>query len=103
MWFKLQSWILPAILAAIGLFYLIMGISVLFGKKNTEHNVSGVPFLGGIHFLIAGLISPCKWLAFLCVLDYVVIGTIYKFINPNAYERKNDSIDTESKDENSLK
>ena len=30
-------------------------------------------------------------------------GTIYKFINPNAYERKNDSIDTESKDENSLK
>ena len=101
MWFKLHPWVFPAIFAAIGLIYLTMGLFLLFGKRNPEHSVSGVPILGGIHFLIAGLISPCKWLALLCVLDYAVIGYIYKFINPNAFERNNDNNDTENKDENS--
>ncbi len=103
MWLKMNPWVLPAIFGSIGLFYLIMGLSLMFGKKKKDHSVSGVPLFGGIHFLIAGLISPCKWLAFLCVLDYVFIGTIYKLICPNAYKRENDLIDEQDKQEDTNK
>ncbi|MCR4585592.1 MAG: hypothetical protein K5686_07700 [Lachnospiraceae bacterium] len=86
MWFKMHPWVFPAILAAIGLFYLIIQLPLIFGKPKDGHSHSGVPIIGGIHFLIAGLISPCKWLALLCVLDYAFIGTIYARINPDAYK-----------------
>lgn len=33
--------------------------------------------IGGIHILIAGLISPCKWLALLCVVDYTFWSFLY--------------------------
>ena len=68
-----------------------------FGTKKDNHSHSGIPFIGGIHFLIAGLISPCKWFAFLCLLDYAVIGTIYKHINPDAYNRDDDIGDADRK------
>ena len=54
--------------------------------KGIDRHVSGVPVLGGIHFLIGGLISPCKWLALLCILDYIVIGSVYLHFNPDAYK-----------------
>lgn len=102
MWLKIHPWVLPAILGSIGLFYLIMGLGVLFGKNETGRSVSGVPFIGGIHFLIAGLISPCKWLAFLCVLDYIFIGTIYNiFLNKN--KREKDLSNEQDKQENTYK
>lgn len=82
MWFKLHPWAMPAILGSIGLLYFIVQVPVFFKKaKKDGRNHSGVPFIGGIHFLIAGLISPCKWLAVLCLLDYAVVGIIYKIIN----------------------
>ena len=37
----------------------------------------GIPFLGGIHLLIAGLISPIKWLALLCILDFTIWEFLY--------------------------
>lgn len=81
MWFKLHPWAMPGILGTIGLFYLIVQIPIFFEKnKKDGRNHSGVPFIGGLHFLIGGLISPCKWLAVLCLLDYVVIGSIYNII-----------------------
>ena len=88
MWIKMNPWVLPAIFGSIGLLYLVLGLFMLFGKNDTDRSVSGVPFLGGIHFLIAGLISPCKWLALLCILDYAVIGAVYKRINPGAYKKE---------------
>lgn len=90
MWFKLHPWALSIILGAIGLFYFIVQIPIFFEKtKKDGRNHSGVPFVGGFHFFIAGIISPCKWLAVLCLLDYAVIGSVYKIINPT---RKKDDL-----------
>lgn len=83
MWFKMHPWVIPVILGVIGLFYFIVQVPIFF--KNTKkdgRNHSGIPFVGGLHIFIAGIISPCKWLAIFCLLDYAVIGSIYKFINP---------------------
>ena len=83
MWFKLHPWAMPIFLGVIGLLYFIVQIPIFFEKtKKDGRNHSGVPFVGGLHFFIAGLISPCKWLAALCLLDYAVIGIAYKIIHP---------------------
>jgi len=78
----MHPWIFPAILGGIGLFWLVFNIGALLTsrklqKEGSDHHVSGIPFLGGIHILIAGLISPIKWLALLCVLDYTFWSFLY--------------------------
>ena len=82
MWFKMHPWVFPAIFAAIGILYLFINIGAARATKKlqaagSDHHVSGIPLLGGIHFLIAGLISPCKWLALLCLLDYTFFSLLY--------------------------
>lgn len=82
MWFKMHPWVFPAILGGIGIFYLVLNIgadltSRKLQKEGQDRHVSGIPFLGGIHLLIAGLISPCKWLALLCVLDFTFWEFLY--------------------------
>lgn len=90
MWFKLHPWVMPVILGIIGLLYFIVQVPIFWKKtENDGRNHSGVPFVGGFHFLIAGLISPCKWLALFCLLDYAVIGSVYKIIKPT---RKNSNL-----------
>ena len=91
MWFKMHPWVLPAILGSIGLFYFVIQLPLFFGTNKDGHSHSGVPIIGGIHFLIAGLISPCKWLALLCLLDYVFIGIIYKHFYPDAFDKGDDN------------
>ena len=67
-------WILAGIVAAIGVFFLTVTYLTLYQahkKKDTgEYTPSGVPCAGGICLILAGLISPCKWLALLGLLDY---------------------------------
>ena len=75
MWFKMHPWVFPAILCAIGILYILINIGAAIETKKIQakgidHHVSGIPLLGGIHLLIAGLISPIKWLALLSLLDY---------------------------------
>lgn len=82
MWFKLHPWVMSVILGVIGLCYFIVQVPLFLEKTRQDgRNHSGVPFIGGIHFFIAGLISPCKWLAVLCLLDYAVIMRVYMIIN----------------------
>ena len=69
---KVHPWLMPSILGAIGILYLMINLLALRASKKNNRHISGIPFIGGIHLLIAGLISPCKWLALLCVLDYSV-------------------------------
>ncbi len=83
MWFKMHPWVFPAIFGGIGILYLIINIGAIIEtkkiqKKGSDHHISGIPFLGGIHLLIAGLISPIKWLALLCVLDYTIWSFLYE-------------------------
>ena len=94
MWLKLHPWVFPCIFIGIGFLYLIINVGASretkkLRKKGIDHHVSGVPLLGGIHFLIAGLISPVKWLALLCVLDYTFLSILYsKFTGDRSKENE---------------
>ena len=65
-----MGWSLTAVLGGIGLFFLIMTYGALYSSHKTGKYVSGVPCVGGFFILIAFLLSPIKWLAFLALLDY---------------------------------
>ncbi|MBR7019711.1 MAG: hypothetical protein IKI15_01480 [Lachnospiraceae bacterium] len=91
MWFKQHPWVFPIIIGVIGFLYIILNIcanveSKKIQARGEDRHVSGIPWLGGIHLLIAGLISPCKWLALLSVLDYTFWEFIYVVF---FYERRN--------------
>ena len=82
MWFRMHPWVFPIIIGGIGVLYLICNTGAIIETKKiqakgSDHHISGIPFLGGIHLLIAGLISPIKWLALLCVLDYTFWSFLY--------------------------
>ena len=82
MWFKMHPWVFPIIIGGIGILYLIVNIAAIIETKKiqakgSDHHISGIPFLGGIHLLIAGLISPIKWLALLCILDFTFWWFLY--------------------------
>ena len=96
MWFKMHPWVFPAILGGIGIFYLVLNIgadltSRKLQKEGQDRHVSGIPFLGGIHLLIAGLISPIKWLALICVLDYTIWSFLYSVFIVEVFKKDNDA------------
>ncbi|MBP5553977.1 MAG: hypothetical protein J6X94_03800 [Lachnospiraceae bacterium] len=95
MWFKMHPWVFPIIIGGIGILYLILNIGAIvetkkIQAKGSDHHISGIPFLGGIHLLIAGLISPIKWLSLLCVLDYTFWSFLYAVFIREACFKKND-------------
>ena len=101
MWFKMHPWVFPIIIGGIGILYLILNIgAIIETKKNqakgSDHHISGIPFLGGIHLLIAGLISPIKWLALLCVLDYTFWSFLYAVFIGDCF-KKNDATEEEKR------
>ena len=50
-------------------------------------------------FLIAGLISPVKWLALLCVLDYTILSILYsKFTSDGSKKNEENDADKEQKE-----
>ncbi len=66
----MNQWTLPIIGFALGLlFWGITYIGAPLESKKRGRYVSGVPGVAFVCFLIAGLLSPIKWLAFLCLLD----------------------------------
>lgn len=93
MWIKMHPWVFPIIIGSIGILYLILNIGAIIETKKiqakgSDHHISGIPFLGGIHLLIAGLISPIKWLALLCVLDYTFWSFLYAVFIGNFSKKK---------------
>ncbi len=101
MWFKMHPWVFPIIIGAIGILYLIYNIGAIIETKKiqakgSDHHISGIPFLGGIHLLIAGLISPIKWLALLCVLDYTFWSFLYAVFILDCFKKK-DALEGENR------
>lgn len=93
MWFKQHPWVFPIILGLIGISYIALNIGALLESKKMhergeDHHVSGIPFLGGIHLIIAGLISPCKWLALTGLLDYSLLMFLYEMVFMGLVTRK---------------
>ncbi len=101
MWFRMHPWVFPIIIGGIGVLYLIYNIGAIIETKKiqakgADHHISGIPFLGGIHLLIAGLISPIKWLALLCVLDYTFWSFLYAVFIGDRF-KKNDVTEEENR------
>lgn len=67
-----HPWILSGIVAGIGVLYLVLNYMAIQKGKRENRFISGIPFIGGIHLLIAGILSPCKWLALLCIMDFSI-------------------------------
>ena len=100
MWFRMHPWVFPIIIGGIGVLYLIYNTGAIIETKKiqakgSDHHISGIPFLGGIHLLIAGLISPIKWLALLCVLDYTFWSFLYAVFVGDRF-KKNDAPEEEN-------
>lgn len=69
----MTNWIISLIGFAIGLFF--WSITYIFApleSKKSGKRVSGFPGVALICFILAGLLSPCKWLALLSLLDFSV-------------------------------
>ena len=63
-------WYLYGFIAFFGVFCLVMTYGALIASKKSGKHISGVPLFGGFFLFIAGLVSPCRWLCLLFLLDY---------------------------------
>ena len=86
-------WIVTAIIALIGLFFIFVTYYTLYlsykNRKDPDaYTPSGVPGVGGICLIIAFLISSCKWLAFLGLIDYGLWWLPYLIIKEYVLSRK---------------
>lgn len=63
-------WYLYGFIAFFGVLGLVMTYGALIASKKSGKHISGVPLFGGFFLFIAGLVSPCKWLCLLFLLDY---------------------------------
>lgn len=71
--FDITDWILSIPEFAIGLFFWIVTyIGAPIESRKKGRHISGCPGVAFVCFLLAGLLSPCKWLALLCLPDFSV-------------------------------
>lgn len=68
-----SEWVISTAVFAVGLiFWVITYIAAPLQSRKEHRYVSGVPGTAFVIFLLGGLLSPCKWLALLCLLDFSV-------------------------------
>lgn len=78
---NIQMWIVVGLLWVLGAAAWIMTyILVPIKVKKTGVNTSGIPGVAFILFLLAGLLSPYKLLALLCLIDFSVFWIIKELI-----------------------
>lgn len=67
------QWVISTAVLAVGLiFWVITYIAAPLQSRKEHKHISGVPGTAFVIFLLGGLLSPCKWLALLCLLDFSV-------------------------------
>ena len=67
------EWVISIAIFAFGLlFWVITYIAAPLQSRKEHKHISGVPGTAFVIFLLGGLLSPCKWLALLCLLDLSV-------------------------------
>lgn len=86
------EWVISIAIFAVGLlFWVITYIAAPLQSRKEHKHISGVPGTAFVIFLLGGLLSPCKWLALLCLLDlsvtalpfYLLIEFIKKKLHKN--------------------
>lgn len=79
--YPVEMWTTDGIIWAIGIFFwFVTYVGAPMASKRSGHYVSGVPGAAFITFLIAGLLSPIKWLALLCFLDFSIVQFVFSSI-----------------------
>ena len=63
-------WVLPGLFIVPGAFLIIVSYLALIESDRKGAHISGFPLLGGILIFTGFILSPVKWLAFLCLADY---------------------------------
>ena len=66
----LFAWTPAMLLGGIGLLLVIVSYGAILASKKENRHISGVPVFGGVLIALGFLLSPCKWLAFLGLIDY---------------------------------
>ena len=104
-WFQAHPWVIPAIIGGIGIIYMVFNVGAIIESKKlqakgVDRHISGIPFLGGIHVLIAGLISPCKWLALFCIFDYTFWSFLYAVFVCDAFKKDKSTQEKNSESNN---
>ena len=66
--------IVGIILIGVGLLCYVGNIYVFVSNRKRKAHVSGIPLLGAILVLAGGLLTSCKWLALLALLDPSLIA-----------------------------
>lgn len=67
------QWVISTAIFAVGLiFWVITYIAAPLQSRKEHKHISGVPGTAFFIFLLGELLSPCKWLALLCLLDFSV-------------------------------
>lgn len=73
----------------IGLFFVfITYVAAPIESKIKGKFVSGLPGIGGFFIACAFLITPYKWLAFLCLIEWKIFWLIFKVIPDNILYQK---------------
>ena len=95
-----RTWGLCIFFGVIGLFFLVVTYGALIVSRKSEHNVSGVPCVGGIFIIIAFLFSPYKWLALLGLLDYGFWELPYLLIKDFIIDRNSKPNESDGEEKN---
>lgn len=86
----MTEWIISIFGFAVGLlFWVITYIAAPIESKRKGKHVSGVPGAAFVLFLLAGLFSPIKWLAFTCLLDFSVTALPFYLLINRAKSKRN--------------
>ncbi len=86
---NLSEWIPCIAIGAIGLFFLVLTYAAIILSKQKGRFISGFPCVGGILIFIAFMVSPCKWLCVLCILDYGIWMLPYSLIKQFVASKRN--------------
>lgn len=86
----MTDWLISIFAFAVGLiFWAITYIGAPIESKRKGKHVSGLPGAAFVLFLLAGLISPIKWLAFTCLLDFSVMALPFYLLINRAKSKRN--------------
>lgn len=86
----MTDWLISIFAFAVGLlFWAITYIGAPIESKRKGKHVSGLPGVAFVLFLLAGLFSPIKWLAFTCLLDFSVTALPFYLLINRAESKRN--------------
>lgn len=67
---SVAAWTPCILISGIGFLLLALTYGARVASKRSGKYVSGTPCFGGLLIALGFLLSPCKWLALLGLLDY---------------------------------